>query len=68
MRLCVLALVTVLPAVLETLLQNTLIQSHVPRAIFWGNAPIDALFIGPLSAVQTAFALDFARRAGQRSA
>jgi len=64
LRLCVLALVTVLPVVLETLLLNALLESHVPRAFFWANAPIDALTIGPLTAVQTAFALDFVRRAG----
>ena len=64
LRLCVLALVTVLPILLETLLEAALRQAHTPRPIFWANAPIDALSIVPVTAVQTAFALDFARRAG----
>lgn len=64
LRLCVLALVTVLPVLLQTLAESALQQNHTPRAFFWANAPIDALTIVPVSAVQTAFALDFARRAG----
>ncbi|MDB5070985.1 MAG: hypothetical protein JWM87_2096 [Candidatus Eremiobacteraeota bacterium] len=64
LRLCVLALVTVLPILLQTLVEAALIRNHTPRAFFWANAPIDALTIVPVSAVQTAFALDFARRAG----
>lgn len=64
LRLCGLAVLLVLPNVLQTLLQNALIAHHVARAIFWGNVPIDVLTIGPLSAIETAFALDFARRAG----
>lgn len=63
-RLCVLAVVTVLPNVLQTLLFNALLQAHVPRVFFWANAPIDALTIAAVAAIQTAFALDFARRAG----
>ena len=66
LRLCVLAVIMVLPGVFETLLQNALIQRHVDRAIYWANAPIDALTVGPLTAIATAFALDFVRR--QRSA
>ena len=66
LRLCVLAVVMVLPSVFETLLQNALMQGHVDRAIYWANAPIDALTVGPLTAIATAFALDFVRR--QRSA
>jgi hypothetical protein len=64
LRLCVLALVTVLPLVLQTLLEAALLQNHTPRAFFWANAPLDALTVVPVAAVQTAFALDFARRAG----
>jgi hypothetical protein len=62
LRLCILALITIVPTVLETLLQNELIQHHAARPIFWGNVPIDALTVGPLAAIQTAFALDFVRR------
>jgi hypothetical protein len=62
-RLCILSVITMLPLVLETVLQNYLIQRHVPRALFWANIPVDALTFGPLTAIQTAFALDFARRA-----
>jgi hypothetical protein len=61
-RLCVLALLTVLPTVLQTVALNALIAHHAARAFFWANAPFDALTIAPLAAVQTAFALDFARR------
>ncbi len=41
-----------------------LTQHHVPRPFFWSDVPIDALTIGPLAAIQTAFALDFVRRMG----
>lgn len=64
LRLCVLAVITVLPVVLQVVTFHALAAAHAPRPIFWSEAPIDALFIGPLAAVQTAFALDFARRAG----
>ncbi|HZX67989.1 MAG TPA: hypothetical protein VFE70_03840 [Candidatus Elarobacter sp.] len=67
LRLCILAAITVLPLVIETVLQNVLIQRHVPRALFWANIPIDALTFGPLTAIQTAFALDFARRANREN-
>jgi hypothetical protein len=64
-RLCVLALVTMLPVVLQVLALDALVAHHVVRQFFWGNVPIDVLTVGPVAAVQTAFALDFARRAGQ---
>jgi hypothetical protein len=64
LRLCVLALVTVLPTVLQTILLNSLLQGHAPRAFFLANVPVDALTVAPVAAVQTAFALDFVRRAG----
>ncbi len=64
LRLCVLAIVTVLPTVLQTIAESALIAHHVARPFFWANAPIDALTIAPLAAVQTAFVIDFARRAG----
>jgi hypothetical protein len=63
-RLCVLAVVTVLPSVVAAVALNVLIAHHAPRPIFWAEVPVDVLTIGPLAAVQTAFALDFARRAG----
>ena len=63
-RLCLLAAVTLIPMMLQAILQNELELHHVARALFWANAPIDALVVGPLAALQTAFALDFARRSG----
>jgi len=63
-RLAVLAIITVLPSVLLNVTYDALVAHHVARPIFWGQVPIDALTIGPLAALQTAFALDFARRAG----
>jgi hypothetical protein len=63
-RLAVLALVTVLPSLLQMLLYDELLHDHTQRTFFWSNAPVDALTIVPLCAIQTAFALDFARRAG----
>jgi hypothetical protein len=62
--LCVLAVVNVLPAVLGIVLKPYLEQHGVAHSIFWANAPVDAITIGPVSAIATAFALDFARRAG----
>jgi uncharacterized membrane protein YqjE len=69
LRLVVLAAITLMPILLQVLAFRALVGWHVPRPIFWSEAAIDVLTIGPLAAVQTAFALDFARRAGdQRSA
>jgi hypothetical protein len=65
LRLCVLAAVTGLPIVLATIAYRVLLDHHVPRAGFWANVPLDALTIVPVTALQTAFALDFARRAGR---
>lgn len=62
-RLCVVAFAGVVPLLLEEVLGDLLQQRHVPHAIFWANVPIDALVVGPLAALQTVFALDFARRA-----
>lgn len=61
-RLCVLALITVVPIAVQFVLENTLIHRHLPRAYFWADVPLDVITIGPLSAIQTAFALDFVRR------
>jgi hypothetical protein len=63
-RLCVVAIATVLPALLGTVITDWLQAHHVARSFFWGGVTIDALTIGPVAAIQTAFALDFARRAG----
>ncbi len=62
-RLCVVAFAGVAPLLLEEVVGDLLFQRHVPHAAFWANAPIDALVVGPLAALQTVFALDFARRA-----
>jgi hypothetical protein len=69
LRLAVLSLITLVPFILQTLAQSALEQHHVPRSFFWSNMPIDALTVGPLAAIQTVFALDFARRvsAGRNS-
>ena len=64
LRLCVLALITVLPNILQAVAFHALVAHHVTRSFFWANFPIDALTVGPIAAMQTAFALDFARRAG----
>lgn len=64
-RLCIVAFVSILPFLLQAVALDVLMQHHVARPIFWSNVPIDALTVGPLAAVQTAFALDFARRAGR---
>jgi hypothetical protein len=65
LRLGVLSVICLVPFALQALALNALAQHHVLRSFFWGNFPIDALTVGPLAALQTAFALDFARRAGQ---
>jgi hypothetical protein len=64
LRLCVLAIVTVLPNVLQIVAYHALVAHHALRPIFWADVPVDVLTIGPVAAIQTAFALDFARRAG----
>lgn len=62
-RLCVVAFASLVPLLLEVLAGDLLAQRHVPHAVFWANVPLDALAVGPLAALQTVFALDFARRA-----
>ena len=64
LRLCVLGAVVVLPTVLQLVVERMLEQRHVTHAIFWSEEPVDAITIGPVTAIATAFALDFARRAG----
>jgi hypothetical protein len=68
-RLCIVAFVSIMPNLLQTIAYDVMLQHGVARPIFWADVPVDALTVGPLAAVQTVFALDFARRAGaQRSA
>lgn len=66
LALCVLAIVTVLPTVFEAVAFNALVAHHAPRPIFWAEVPIDVVAVGPLAAIQTAFALHFARRAADQ--
>ncbi len=63
-RVCVLSFATIVPTLIASVLLDVLLKRGAPHAVFWANLPIDALSVGPLAAVQTAFALDFARRAG----
>jgi hypothetical protein len=65
----VLAFATVVPTLLASVLFDIFTQRHVAHSAFWSNLPVDALTVAPVAAIQTAFVLDFARRAGaQRSA
>lgn len=65
LRLAVISALSVVPIFAQVALQNALFLQHTPRAFFWADAPIDALTVAPLAALQAAFALDFLRRAGQ---
>ena len=68
-RVCVLGFATIVPTLITSILVDVFVKRHVPHAFFWAGVPIDMLTVGPLAAIQTAFALDFARRASdQRSA
>lgn len=62
-RVCVLGFATIVPTLIASVVFDVLVKRAVPHADFWANLPIDVLSVGPLAAVQTAFALDFARRA-----
>ncbi len=64
-RLCFVAFLSIAPLLLQAVALDVMIAHHVARPLFWANVPIDALTVGPLTALQTAFALDFARRAGR---
>lgn len=64
-RLCIVAFATVVPMLLDIVLNDTLGRAGVGHADFWANVPVDALVVGPLAALQTVFALDFARRTGR---
>lgn len=49
--------------VMLQLLADTALRSRgVPHVAFWANDPLDVLLCGPLTALQAAFGLDFARR------
>jgi hypothetical protein len=67
-RLTVLALVAVLPMLIEGVLSDQLELRKVAAWQFIANIPIDALVTGPLQAIFTIFYLDFVRRSsGPRS-
>jgi len=61
-RLTVLALVAVLPTLIEAVLSDQLELRKVAAWQFIANVPIDALVVGPLQAIFTVFYLDFVRR------
>jgi len=64
-RLCFVAFISILPSLLQAIAFDASVAHHVARPYFWANVPIDAVTVGPFAALQTAFALDFARRAGR---
>ncbi len=64
-RLCFLAFISIVPNLVQSIAFDQLAQHHIARVVFWSGIPIDALATGPLAALQTVFALDFARRAGR---
>jgi hypothetical protein len=61
-RLAALAVVAVLPSLIESVLSDQLELRKVAAWQFVANIPIDALVTGPLQAVFTIFYLDFVRR------
>ncbi|BDE05716.1 hypothetical protein WPS_09920 [Vulcanimicrobium alpinum] len=63
-RLALVSFATIVPGLLQHLWLQWLLAHHVARAPFLSAAPLDALFVAPLAALQTVFALDFARRSG----
>ncbi len=63
-RLTALALVAVLPVLVETVLSDQLEVRRIAGWQFIGNIPIDAFVTGPLQAIFTVFYLDFVRRSG----
>ena len=64
-RLAVVAFATVVPLLLESMLTDVFHRRGIPHDAFWANLPIDCVTVGPLAALQSVFALDFARRAGR---
>lgn len=68
-RLVVVAFISIVPTLLLAVVLDAMLQHHLDRPIYLSIAVIDALTIGPVAALQTVFAIDFARRAAdQRSA
>jgi hypothetical protein len=68
-RLVIVAFISIVPALLLAVVQDAMLQHHLDRPIYLSIAVIDALTVGPVAALQTVFAIDFARRAAdQRSA
>lgn len=63
-RICVVGFATIVPTLIASILDDVLTKRAVPHAVFWANLPIDVLSVGLVTALQTAFAVDFARRAG----
>jgi hypothetical protein len=61
-RLCVVGFTTIVPLLLRQVLLDALTRHGGAHTMFWAVFPLDALFLGPTTAVQTIFALDFARR------
>ena len=61
-RLVLVTLVIMIVTNIQVALALALNRAHAPHAYFWSGAPLDALTVGPLAALQAAFALDFARR------
>jgi len=64
-RLCLLAFVSVLPSLMQDVATDQLAKHGISRVVFWANIPIDALTVTIVAAIQTVFALDFARRLGR---
>jgi len=64
-RLAVLSFATVVPTMLESMLVDALQRRGAGHVFYLANFPIDVLVVGPLAAVQSIFALDFARRVGK---
>ncbi len=62
-RLCLVAFVNVIPNLLGDVLYDALSHRGIAAAAFWSSVPLDVLSVVPIAALQTAFALDFARRA-----
>jgi len=61
----VLSFATVVPTMLESMLVDALQRRGAGHVFYLANFPIDVLVVGPLAAVQSIFALDFARRVGK---
>ncbi len=63
LRLCLVAFVNVVPNLIGEVLFDGLSHRNVPAAAFWSSVPLDVITVAPIAALQTVFALDFARRA-----